>query len=182
MKIKKLFFVPILVFLLLINLAFVSAHCPLCTAGAAAAAGAATWLGVKVMIIGLFIGAFATSLGFWMSNLLRKKFNKSFPLQTFLIVLISFLLTVIPIMPIVKSDYIPINIWVTGEVGSFLNKTYWVSNFLLGSFIGLALVSIAPLLSKGISKLRRGKIFPFQGVAITLLLLVIAAVIIQIIA
>lgn len=167
------------VFLLLMVSKLVSAHCPLCTAGAALAAGTATWLGVKVTIIGLFIGAFATSLGFWVSNVLKKKSKKYFFLQTPLIVILSFLLTLIPIMPIVKSDSMPIKVWITGEVGSFLNKTYWINKFLLGGVIGLLIVVLSPSLSKGVTKIRKGKIFPFQGVIITLSLLIITALIIH---
>ncbi|MEM4295963.1 MAG: hypothetical protein QXS91_04130 [Candidatus Anstonellales archaeon] len=152
-----------ILFPLIIPLA--SAHCPLCTAGAAVAAGAATWLGVNIMVIGLFIGAFATSLGFWVSNLLRKKFV-SFPLQTLLIVTVSFLLTVLPIIPVVEGS----------DVNFSVSR---VNNFLIGSVIGLVIVALSPLLSSGMTKIRKGKFFPFQGIIITILLLIVAGVIIQ---
>ena len=53
---------------------FVSAHCPLCTAGAAIAAGGAIYLGVSVIVVGLFIGAFAVSTGWWVAKIIKKQY------------------------------------------------------------------------------------------------------------
>jgi len=159
-------------FILLDN---VMAHCPLCTAGAALAAGGALWLGVKVVVIGLFIGAFAVSLGIWVSNMIKKKY---IPYQRSIITILSFILTVLPIMPIM-TNVTPFYISISGDYGSLLNRTYIVNSLLLGSLAGGFIVAIAPLLSKNITKIRKGRTFPFQGTALTLIILIILGVIIQ---
>lgn len=180
MSAKKnlLFFSFASLFLSILFAKSVQAHCPLCTAGAAVAAGGALWLGVNVVVIGLFIGAFALSLGFWTSKLVKKKL---FPYQASVLIFLVFLLTIVPIMPIM-TNVLPINIWITGDYGSWLNRTYLINSFFLGSFIGGALVFLSPFLSRRISKMRNGRNFQFQGVAVTLLLLVVAGALIQMIA
>ena len=93
MGLKKLIaFFP---FLLLMQSAY--AHCPLCTAGAAFAAGGAAWIGISKAAIGIFIGAFAVSTGWWASNLLKKKY---IPFQKPLLILFSFAATIIPLIPL----------------------------------------------------------------------------------
>src|SRR3989338_4467050 len=76
---------------------FVSAHCPLCTMGAGAAAAGAVWLGVRKVVVALFIGGFAMSMGMLFSKLIKKKY---IPFQKTVIVLVVFLTTVIPLMPL----------------------------------------------------------------------------------
>src|SRR3989339_1091867 len=123
MGLKKLIaFFP---FLLLMQSAY--AHCPLCTAGAAFAAGGAAWLGISKAIIGVFIGAFAVSTGWWVSNLLKKKY---IPFQKPLIILLSFVTTIWPLMPLMESIY-PVYISWIGDYGSLLNRTYLFSMFLV---------------------------------------------------
>ncbi|MBI5389646.1 hypothetical protein HZB01_04690 [Candidatus Woesearchaeota archaeon] len=154
----------------------VQAHCPLCTIGVAAVAGGAMWLGVNTMIISLFVGAFAVSTGWWVGRMIKKKY---IPYQTTAIVLASFLLTIIPLLPLLKNIY-PIFISWTGDYGSLLNRTYIIDLALVGSMLGGAIVAIAPWLSSRISALRKGKILPFQGVLLTLALLVVTGAIIQV--
>src|SRR3989339_671279 len=116
MGLKKLIaFFP---FLLLMQSAY--AHCPLCTAGAAFAAGGAAWLGISKAIIGVFIGAFAVSTGWWVSNLLKKKY---IPFQKIVLILVSYIATVLPILPLMPGFY-PLLISFSGDYGSLLNRTY----------------------------------------------------------
>jgi len=117
MKLRKILVsFPVLFALMAEN---VMAHCPLCTIGAAAAAGGASLLGVKNIVIGIFIGAFAASIGLWVSRVIKKKYV---PFQDALIVLFSFVATVIPMMPIITGFY-PLYISLAGEYGSLLNRT-----------------------------------------------------------
>ena len=140
---KKLFaFFP---FLLLMQNAY--AHCPLCTAGAAVAAGGAAWLGISKAAIGIFIGAFAVSTGWWASNLLKRKY---IPFQKQLLILFSFVATIIPLMPLMESIY-PVYISWAGDYGSLLNRTYILNLFLAGSILGGFTVCIMPWLSKKIT-------------------------------
>ncbi len=152
------------------------AHCPLCTAGAGAAAAGASWLGVNMAVVGVLIGGFALSMGWWIANLIKKKYFKG---QDVGIIIATFLVTIIPIIPIVNGA-MPITISLTGDYGSLLNRTYMVDGFLLGSILGGILVSIAPSISKKISEYRKETI-PFQGMALTISMLIVTALIVQVI-
>lgn len=148
------------------------AHCPLCTMGAATAAAGAAWLGVDKMVIGVFIGAFAVSIGAWIGNAAKKQY---IPYQKAALIVLSFLLTVIPLLPVVSDDtpstYSSVFISWGGEYGTLFNRTYLINLFLVGSIAGGAIVSATPWLSRRITALRDGNTLPFQGVALTLLLL-----------
>lgn len=156
----------------ILPIGFVSAHCPLCTIGAGAAAGAAVWLGVSKVVVALFIGAFAMSIGMWFSKLIKKQY---IPFQKTLIVLVVFLTTLLPLLPFFKAIG-PLYLSFIGDYG----KTYAVNYSLASSLLGAFVVFISPFISKNISKLRNGKIIPFQGVIITLTILIITGIIMQI--
>ena len=154
-----------------------AAHCPLCTIGAVAAAGGAAYFGVNKAIIGIFIGAFAASMGWWIAGLIRKQY---FKFQRAALVIFSYLTTVIPMMPLMKeSTPYPVYIMLFGGYGTLLNRTYLFDLFFVGSLIGLGIVSTAPWLSKKMTEARKGKMFPYQGMAITFGLLLIASLIMQ---
>ncbi len=174
-KLRSLLFLFPLLFFLTTKSA--AAHCPLCTVGAAAAAGGAAYLGVDPAVIGLFVGAFAVSTGWWVSRLVKKQY---LPQQKWLIILISFLLTMIPLMPIISTAY-PLYIPWFGSYGSMLNRTYVINPAWITGIMGGLVVSTTPWLSKKISGLREGKVFPFQGVVLTALLLVLAGGILQLV-
>ena len=53
----------------------VSAHCPLCTGAVVAGAVGAKYLGLDVTILGIFVGAFAISLGFFFKIFCMLKFS-----------------------------------------------------------------------------------------------------------
>lgn len=173
MKIKKIFL--LIPFFSLLYSGIVHAHCPLCTAGAAVAAGGALWLGISKIVVALFIGAFAVSMGWWIGNKIKKQYV---PYQKHFLVLISFLLTVIPILPIVK-DIFPIYISLAGGYGSLLNRTYIIDKALLASLLGGAVIYISPWVSSKITGLRNGKFIPFQGIIITFIILFILGGLIQ---
>ncbi len=154
-----------------------SAHCPLCTIGAAAAAGGAAYLGVNNIIIGLFIGAFAASMGFWVARMIKKKY---IPFQTAAIVLASFLTTILPILPLMPGIK-PLYISIAGDYGSLLNRTYVYNVFLVGSIVGSIIVLIVPLISGTLTRARNGKTIPFQGTTITLAVLLLLGVIFQLV-
>ena len=166
---KKFFILPILTIFLV---RFISAHCPLCTIGAGAAAAGAVWLGVSKVVVALFIGAFAMSMGMWFAKIPKKRY---IPFQKTLIILVIFLTTVLPLSPIFKAIG-PLYISFIGQYG----KTYAVNYSLASSLFGGLLVFVSPAISKKLTKARKGKIIPFQGVVITLLTLLIVGAIIQI--
>ena len=162
-NLKKLILTPIVSLLLLEN---VSAHCPLCTIGAGA-----VWLGVSKVIVALFIGAFAMSMGMWFSGIIKKKY---IPFQKTIIVIVVFLTTVLPLLPIFNAVG-PLYIPFVGEYG----LTYALNYSIASSLLGGAIVIISPSMSKKIKNLRGGRTIPFQGILITFSLLLITALIIQ---
>jgi rhodanese-related sulfurtransferase len=167
-RLKKFFILPILAIFLI---RFISAHCPLCTIGAGAAAAGAVWLGVSKVVVALFIGGFAMSMGMWFSKIVKKKY---IPCQKTVIVLIVFLTTIIPLMPIFTAIG-PLYLSFIGEYG----VTYAINYSIASSLFGGLIVFSSPSLSKMITNFRKGKIIPFQGVIITLSLMIILGILIQ---
>ena len=174
MKLKLLF---LLTSLLLVQAATVFAHCPLCTIGIAATAGGAAYLGVDKAVIALFVGAFAVSTGWWVGKKMKKQFV---PHQNAVIISLSFLLTVIPLLPLLTTVY-PLYISLAGDYGSWLNRTYVINLGLITSILGGIVVSITPQLSRKINLIRKGKTIPFQGILLTLGLLIVMSVAIQVV-
>src|SRR3989344_2901768 len=168
---KKFFIFPVLTVLAIFLVKQVSAHCPLCTIGAGAAGVGAIWLGVSKVVVALFVGAFAMSMGMWFSKIPKKRY---IPFQKTAIVAVVFFTTVLPLIPLFKAIG-PLYLSFIGEYG----KTYAVNYSLATSFLGGLIVFISPSLSKSLTKIRKEKIIPFQGVILTLLLLIIAGGIIQ---
>lgn len=154
----------------------VHAHCPLCTAGAGAAAGAAALLGVKYGAIGVFLGAFAMALALWMARLVTKRY---LPYQKLLIIGAVYLSTLLPLIPFTR-DYSSVFVSWGGDYGSLLNRTYLVNWFIVGAIIGSVIVYATPAISAGLTKLRQGKAVKFQGLMLTFSLLLIPAVLIQV--
>ena len=173
MKILFLF-IALLFFLFSAN--SVNAHCPLCTAAIGVTAIGASWLGVNKIVIGLFVGALAMSMGMWFSRIIKKKY---IPFQKFIIVTGIFLLTVLPLSSITKSIY-PFYISIFGDYGSLLNRTYIIDLSLIAGIIGGIIVYISPAISKKIKELRNGKGISYQTIAINIILLAIIAIIIQV--
>ena len=173
---QHMLLILVLFFILLLTES-VMAHCPLCVVGAAAAAGGATWLGVSKIVIGVFIGGFAVSTALWVSRLIKRKY---IPFQTLFIVLFSFLTMIIPLMPMVEEIY-PLYISIIGDYGSLLNRTYVINLFFVGSIAGSLVVVFSPAISRRISRLRNNKLIPYQGVILTIALLILASIILQVV-
>lgn len=159
--------------LLVLIIPEVEAHCPLCTAGIAAAAGGAALLGVKTIVIGLFVGALATSTGFWIANIKKLRTPHKFAVAG-----LSYLVTVLPLTSAFPGSF-PVYISLAGDYGSLLNRTYLVNHFLSASLVGAVIVVFGPWLSGKLVELRNGKKVPFQGVIITLSFLLVAALLLQ---
>lgn len=170
MKKKILFTIPVLALVPKAALA----HCPLCTAGAGALAVLAASLGVSSVVVGILIGAFALALSLWLAPMIKKQYV---PYQKEILTTLIFLGTVIPIMPLVR-DYGPLYLSLSGEYGTLLHNTYTINLYILGVVLGGIVMLVAPYLSKLVTR-ARGKQIPYQGISITLLLLVIASIIAQ---
>ena len=172
MKLNKLFSLLFAIPLIIFLSKSVMAHCPLCVVGAGAAGAAAMWLGVSKVVVTLFLGAFAMSMGMWFARIIKKKY---IPLQNFLIVAIIFFTTVLPLMPLFKALG-PLYLSFIGDYGT----TYVFNYSLASSFLGGIIVLSTPSISKAITKKRNYKTFPFQGTLLTLILLIIVGILIQI--
>lgn len=168
----KKYLIPLSIFSLIPALVpkVASAHCPLCTAGAGALAILAASLGVSSVVVGVLIGAFALALSLWISGMVKKQYV---PYQKHILTAVIFLGTVIPIMPFIEH-YAPFYIPFMGEYGT----TYTINLYVFGVMIGSLIMFVAPFLSKLVTKFQRKQI-PFQGISITITLLVVVSVIIQ---
>ncbi|MDP2651491.1 MAG: hypothetical protein Q8O98_02795 [bacterium] len=157
--------------------AYAQAHCPLCTVGAGALAVLAASLGVSTASVGVFIGAFSLALGLWVAKLVKKKYFKQ---QDALLTLAIFLSTIIPIMPLIK-EYRPLYIKLFGSYGTLFHNTYAFNLYLTGAAVGAVILWLSPYLSKALTKARRGETLPYQGLGVTFVLIIIAAIVFQII-
>ncbi len=147
------------------------AHCPLCTAGAGVVAFGAAKLGVGPMSVGIFIGAFAVALGLWVARLLKKQYV---PKQKEALAIFSFATTILPLQSML-ADYTSVYLPFWGEYG----KTLLINLFLVGGIIGGVLILLSPYLSRKLALARGGAMYPFQGMVVTLALLVSAALVIE---
>ena len=165
--------------LVVVGLAFlplpVLAHCPLCTAGAGIVALGAYWLGVEAITIGVALGAFATAMGLWFGRLIKRQF---IPRQQLVIAALSWILTLFPLRKLF-ADYASWYVDWSGEYGSLFNRTYAVNLFLVGAIVGTVIIVISPAISRKITNWRGGRQWPFQGIILTFLLIIVVAAIIQ---
>lgn len=169
-----LFNLLILAAILLLFSGYATAHCPLCTAGAAAAAAGAMYLGVAKPVLGLFIGAFAVSMGLWFANRAPKNYV---PRQKPVLIIASFLLTVVPVLPVIgqkKAFYIGL----AGSYGTLLNNTYMYDASLATAVVGGAIVTFSPKISRKITEVR-GEHVDYQGIIVTLSTLIALGVVLQ---
>jgi len=148
------------------------AHCPLCTAGAGAAAIGLAWLGVSQFPIGVFIGAFGIALGLWMARYFKKQY---IPFQSWVIAVASYALTVFPILPRMQDVMSWFVAW-GGPYGSMFHRVYLINLYVVGSIIGALIMVVSPFLSAWVTKKRHGHMVPYQGIAITFVLLAIVSV------
>jgi len=156
--------------LILFLIPFISlAHCPLCIAGTGVLVIAGYELGVKKIVVGLFVGGLAVAFGEWLNRLIKKKFFKG---QEISIIILSFLSIYLPIKFLISdyfSFYLPISKYGTAIM---------IDKSLLTGILGGILVLFAPYISKWITQ-KRGKTILFQRIIITLILLIIFGIILQ---
>lgn len=161
-------------FLVLIPL--VSAHCPLCTAGAVVGVGTARYLGVDDSIVGVFLGAFIVSTALWFNKWLSKK-RVNLPMQEFFLVVISFLLLAVPLYTggvITNFDMVKS----MPEHHSMLGLgIYGIDKLSFGMIIGSLAVWMTFSFSDFIKKKRGRVLWPFQGVSFMFITLAVLSLI-----
>jgi hypothetical protein len=149
----------------------VSAHCPLCTAGAAAGVGIARAYGVDDSIVGLFLGAFVAASALWLDRILKKR-NIDYPFQGVILVAISLLALAIPLyyagiitnIEVVKSmpDYHAV----------FGMETFGLDKLFSGLILGTGLITCVFTVSDYITA-KRGRMFRYQGMILMAITLII---------
>jgi len=120
----------------------------------------------------VFVGAFAIAIGLWIGRILPKQYIR---FQVELLAVLSFLVTIFPILPIMDSGYFTLYIGWLGEYGT----TFALNQFLVGSGVGAVLMFLAPLGSKLLTRARKGERFNYQGIVVAFSLLFIGALIFQ---
>ncbi len=157
--------------LILLSIPTIVAHCPLCTAATGAGIGLARWIGVDDSIVGLFLGAFIISTGLWLDNWLKKK-KISIPLQGFLLVFASFLLTIIPLYltGIIKNFEIVRSL---PELSILGLSIFGIDKMLFGTIIGILAVGYSFSFSNYIKKKNGRVLFPYQGISFMMITLFI---------
>lgn len=173
----KKYIIALLISLFTLVPGVAKAHCPLCTAGAGALAVFAATFGVSTMAIGVFVGAFSVALGLWMAKI-AKKWKQRLEYQSTIIAVLVAISTVLPMLPLV-SEYMSVNIYWFGSYGNPFNRTYLLHTFLTGTLIGALIMLSSPYISSWAKRLRGGKLIPYQGIVITLVLLISVSLAIQ---
>lgn len=95
-----------------------------------------------------------------------------------LLIILSFLSIVLP-LKLYFYETSSFYLYLFGDYGSLFNRTYVYDKFLVGSILGGLILLISPLVSKKIVQLRQGKVFPYQGLIITFVLLAIVSIFFQ---
>ncbi|MGD0079849.1 MAG: hypothetical protein ABSB80_04265 [Methanoregula sp.] len=150
----------------------VSAHCPLCTAGAAAGVAVARAFGVDDAIVGLWLGAFVAASALWIDRLLIKR-GIRFPLQGTLLVAISLLALAIPL-------YYAGIITNTGVVKSMPDyhsvlgmEAFGLDRLFSGLVVGTILIAGVFTISDSITAKRGRRLFDYQGMILMAATLVV---------
>lgn len=149
------------------------AHCPLCTAGAGALAIMAAYIGVPAIVISTLLGGAALAMGLWFAKLIKKKF---IPYQYHIIAGLIYITTVLPLWPVLK-EYKTLYAPFIG-FDKYANKVP-VDIYLVGVILGAVILAVTPFLSKKISSVAGKQLIPFQGIVITMLLLILLPLLIN---
>jgi len=157
--IKKIVYVLALPFMILFNSISVFAHCPLCSAAVGTGVLFTRAYGLPDSIVGLWLGAFVVSTALWLNRLLKKEY---FKLQSFFIVIIGLLLTIIPL-------------YYAGIITYFYHNILGINELLLGILLGTLLTYIGIFISIKIKEAKGKVLFPYQTIVIILLILVVAS-------
>ena len=144
----------------------VLAHCPLCTAATGAAVAVTRWYGLDDSIVGVFVGGMVVATGLWTNNLLKRR-NKGkgyLPFQSTIVLLASFLLTIITLY--FANLLGPNNPY----------KIFGVERILFGMAIGIAASFISFKFHDIIRIYNKNRNYlPYQSIMILLLSLVISS-------
>jgi hypothetical protein len=138
--------------------------CPVCVIAIGAGLGLSRWFGIDDVVSSVWIGAFLIAIISWTLEYMRKK-KWNFQDDGIVITLAYILLTFIPLY------YYKI-------VGLPLNQIWGMDKIIVGSIIGAIVLFLGHWLHLYFKKLNNGKsFFPYQRVAVPVLLLIITSLI-----
>ena len=179
LSMKKKIFILLAIFIFLINLPSVLAHCPLCTAAAGTGVLFTRAYGVDDTIAGLFLGAAIISSALWFNKWLKKRIN--FKFQETLMVIISFLLFAIPFYTtglITDSTMVKL---MPDHHSIFGLGVFGIDKLLFGMIIGSLAVWGAFVLNEAIKKAKGRVLYPYQGMSFMLIVLAVLSLLFWII-
>lgn len=140
------------------------AFCPVCTIAVGAGLGLSRYLRIDDLITGVWIGAVLMSGSLWFANYLKKK--KMNTALALLLVILLYALTFIPM-------------YYYGIIGHEENRIFLIDKLIAGTLIGTVAFPISAAIHLKLKKKNNSKsYFPFQSVAIPLVVLTIISVII----
>lgn len=138
--------------------------CPVCVVAIGAGLGLSRWLGIDDVVSSVWIGAFLIAITSWTLSYIKKK-GWSFQDDGIVITLAYLLLTFIPL-------------YYAGIVGHPLNQIFGIDKIIFGSTIGAIFLFVGHWLHLYLKKLNKGKsFFPYQRVAVPVIILIITSLI-----
>jgi len=147
----------------LLTPSLVSAHCPLCVAGAAAGITLTRWVGVDDSITGIWIGALLGATAFWLSNSLGRKnrifFNRYIGLFVYILIFASTLWSFYKFNLIIRMDSI-----------------FGFDKLTFGMILGSVVFYLVDVLNIFIKKKNGKRLFPYQSMVFSLGSMVISSI------
>jgi len=138
--------------------------CPVCVVAIGAGLGLSRWLGIDDLVSSVWIGAFLVAIISWTLGYIKKK-GWSFYDDGIVITLAYLVLTFIPL-------------YYAGIIGHPLNQIFGMDKIIFGSIIGAVVLFLGHWLNLYLKKINNGKVFfPYQRVAVPVLLLIITSLI-----
>ena len=138
----------------------VMAHCPLCTAAVGTGLLVTRSFGVDDSLVGIWVGAFIISTALWLNKVLVKRFGEKVPFQKGLIIVASFLLTVVP--------------FYFSNIINFQGTIFMIDRLLFGTIAGSALTLLGFRLNKIVRNVNNKPVIPFQSIVLTVAILVLS--------
>ena len=145
---------------------FASAQvCPVCVVAIGAGLGLSRWLGIDDLVSSVWIGAFLVAIISWTLEFMKKK-KWNFQDDGIVITLAYLVLTFIPL-------------YYAKIVGIPQNQIFGIDKIILGSVIGAAVLFLGHWLHLYLKKKNKNKVFfPYQRVAVPVILLALTSFII----
>lgn len=142
----------------------VKAVCPVCTIAVGAGVGLSRWLGIDDVISGLWVGGLVVSVSFWTLDWLKKN-QKGFKLDWLAVFIAFYAIVVLPL-------------YYYGIIGKYVNTFLGIEKLIFGIIAGTIAFLLSIYIHNFLKSKNQGKsFFPYQKVAVPVLVLLIASLI-----